>query len=83
MPDEVNTLTTNAPSPPTPLPYAQPEKPEDSPLGVLAPFPYSSEPFANLSEDARGALMQLDIIATKTDVAARRLEVEQVWEALH
>src|ERR1700686_1484112 len=78
---DVNTMTTNAPS--APMPYAQPEKPEDSPLGVYAPFPYSSEPFANLSEDAKGALMQLDILATKTDVAARRFEVEQTWESLH
>ena len=77
MPDEVNTLTTNAPSPPSPLTYEQPENPNSSPLGVYAPFPYSSEPFAELSEDAKGALLQLDIIATKTDVAARRLEVEQ------
>lgn len=83
MADEVNTLTTNAPSTPAPLPYEQPENPNSSPLGVFAPFPYSSEPFADLSEDAQGALMQLDIIATKTDVAARRFEVEQVWECLH
>jgi hypothetical protein len=80
MADEVNSVTTNAPSP---APSAKPESPNDSPLGVYAPFDYSSEPFAELSEDAKGALMQLDIIATKTDVAARRFEVEQAWEALH
>jgi len=80
MADAENAVPTNAP---TPLPYAQPEKPEDSPLGVLAPFDWSSEPFVELSEDAKGALMQLDIICTKTDVAARRLEVEQAWEAIH
>jgi len=79
---DVNNIVTNAPSA-APLPYEQPEKPEDSPLGVYAPFDWSSEPFADLSDDARGALMQLDIIATKTDVAARRFEVEQAWEALH
>jgi|HubBroStandDraft_1064217.scaffolds.fasta_scaffold04593_7 hypothetical protein len=82
MADEINTMTANAPSAP-PMPKDQPEKPEDSPLGVYAPFDWSSEPFAELSEDAKGALMQLDIIATKTDVAARRFEVEQAWEALH
>ena len=82
MADEVNPTTTNAPSS-APLPYEQPERPEDSPLGVYAPFDWSSEPFADLSDDAKGALMQLDILATKTDVAARRLEVEQVWEAIH
>ena len=78
---DANTETTNAPS--APLPYEQPEKPEDSPLGMYAPIEFSSEPFADLSEDAQGALMQLDILATKTDVAARRFEVEQDWEALH
>src|SRR6202521_1339241 len=62
---------------------SQPENPNDSPLGVYAPFPYSPEPFAELSDMARGALLHLDDIATKTDVAARRLEVEQAWEALH
>ena len=79
---DANTETTNAPSAPN-LPYEQPEKPEDSPLGMYAPIEYSSEPFAELSDDAKGALMQLDILATKTDVAARRFEVEQTWEALH
>jgi hypothetical protein len=61
----------------------QPEKPEDSPLGVYASFDYSSEPFAQLSDEAKGTLLQLDGIATRTDVAARRLEVEQAWEAIH
>lgn len=60
-----------------------PELPEDSPLGVFAPFPYSSEPFAQLTEGAQGALMQLDNICSKTDVAARRMEVEQAWESCH
>jgi hypothetical protein len=61
----------------------QPEKPEDSPLGVYASFDYSSEPFAELSEQAVNTLLQLDMIAAKTDVAARRLEIEQAWEAIH
>ena len=61
----------------------QPEDPNDSPLGVYAPFPFSPEPFATLSDTARGALIGLDDICTKCDVAARRLEVEQAWEALH
>src|SRR3984957_109343 len=61
----------------------QPESPNDSPLGVYASFPYSPEPFAELSDTARGALPGLDNICTKTDVAARRMEVEQAWEALH
>lgn len=78
--DEQQNMTTNAPSA---SPNEKPESPNDSPLGVYAPFDYSSEPFAELSEDAKGALMQLDLVATKTDVAARRFEVEQTWEALH
>jgi hypothetical protein len=62
---------------------AQPESPSDSPLGVYAPFPYSPEPFAELSDGARGTLISLDDICMKADVAARRMEVEQAWEALH
>jgi len=77
-----NNYTATAPSNPA-LPYEQSEKPQDSPLGVYAPIEYSSEPFAELSEKAQNALMQLDLLATKTDVAARRFEVEQTWEALH
>src|SRR6185295_3534378 len=61
----------------------KPEGPGDSPLGVYAPFPYSAEPFAELSPDAKRALSQLDDIASKTDTAARRLEIEQAWEACH
>ena len=64
-------------------PSDSPESPNDSPLGVYAPFPYSPEPFAELSDSGRLALLQLDDIATKADVAARRMEVEQAWEALH
>lgn len=59
------------------------ESPNDSPLGIYAPFPYSPEPFAQLSEEAKGALKTLDSVATKSDTAARRFEVEQAWEALH
>ena len=59
------------------------ESPSDSPLGVYSPFPYSPEPFAELSDGARLTLLALDDICTKTDVAARRMEVEQAWEALH
>jgi len=62
---------------------SQSEDPNDSPLGVYTGFPYSPEPFAQLSEEARGALLGLDKIATQTDTYARRMEVEQAWEALH
>lgn len=80
MADNENTVPTNAPVIGL---GAKPESANDSPLGVYAPFPYSAEPFAELSQDAKSALIQLDIIATKTDVASRRLEIEQAWEALH
>ena len=77
----------NAPvpaNPPTPNPLVdKPESPNDAALGVFAPFPYSPEPFADLSSTARNVLMGLDDIATKSDVAARRMEVEQAWESLH
>jgi hypothetical protein len=36
-----------------------------------------------LSEDARNALMTLDLIASKADVAPRRIEIEQAWKAIH
>jgi hypothetical protein len=58
-----------------------PEDPNDSRLGLYAWFPYSPEPFVKLSEEARGALITLDRIATQTDEAARRMEIEQSWEA--
>ena len=53
------------------------ESPNNSPLGVFAPFPHSPEPFAELSDSARLSLMALDDLCTKADVAARRMEVEQ------
>jgi hypothetical protein len=36
-----------------------------------------------LSEEARNALMDLDTIAEKSDIAPRRVEVEQAWKANH
>lgn len=76
----------NAPIPadaPNPTAIEKPESPNDAAVGVFAPFPYSPEPFAELSPKAREVLMGLDDVATKTDVAARRMEVEQAWEAIH
>ena len=73
-----STIPANAPNA-----AEKPEGPSDSPLGVYAPFPWSAEPFAELSKDAQSALMGLDDIASKTDTAARRLEIEQGWEACH
>ena len=53
MADEKTSVASSVPSA---MPYEQPEKPEDSPLGVLAPFDWSSEPFVELSDEAKGAL---------------------------
>ncbi len=61
----------------------KPESPNNSPLGVYAQFPYSPEPFAELTDAARLGLLALDDLCTKADAAARRMEVEQAWEALH
>ena len=36
-----------------------------------------------LSEDARNALMEIDRIFSKADVAPRRIEIEQSWKANH
>jgi hypothetical protein len=36
-----------------------------------------------LSEDAKTALMELDMIGEKADIAPRRVEVEQAWRANH
>lgn len=36
-----------------------------------------------LSEDARNALMEIDRVFSKSDVAPRRIEIEQSWRANH
>lgn len=54
---------------------AQDDGPNSSPLGVYAPFPYSPEPFADLSTEAQNALVGLDDIAAKNDIAARYMEI--------
>lgn len=36
-----------------------------------------------LSEDARKALLEIDSIAERNDVAPRRIEIEQAWQAGH
>jgi len=82
MPEINENTVPSAASTPTPFKDAT-ENPNECPVGILAPFPYSPEPFANLTPAAKAALMGLDNIATKTDVAARRLEIEQAWEAIH
>src|SRR5580700_6434713 len=50
-------------------------------LGEWAAFDASPEPFAELSDTAKKILHELIIIASRTDVASRRFEVEQAWES--
>lgn len=49
--------------------------------GALAAFDYSAEPFADVTDDQKKKLGELVLIASRTDVASRRFEVEQAWEA--
>jgi hypothetical protein len=55
----------------------------DSPyaIGEFAPFPYSNHDFANLTSDQKNKLKGLVLNASRSDVASRRFEVEQAWEA--
>jgi hypothetical protein len=53
---------------------------------VYTPDEWDSDPDRDtspLSEDARNALMQIDLVHSKTDTAPRRIEVEQAWRAMH
>jgi hypothetical protein len=50
-------------------------------LGELGPFDYSAQPFLELSEEEKNAIKTLIRNCAKRDTAARRMEVEQAWEA--
>lgn len=50
-------------------------------LGELGPFDYSAEPFLDLSDEEKNAVRKLIRDCSKRDTAARRMEVEQAWEA--
>jgi len=54
---------------------------EDLKLGELGPFDYSDQPFLQLSDEEKNALRTLVQDCAKRDTAARRMEVEQSWEA--
>lgn len=85
-------FTTNEPvnespesSPQSTIPTDQseqdaPQQPDFVP-GEFTSFDFSDQPFAELSEKAKNALHELVILASRTDVASRRFEVEQAWEA--
>jgi hypothetical protein len=59
---------------------AEPEEQQFAP-GELAPFDYSVEEAADLSEDAEKALEAIVRDCAKRDMAARRIEVEEAWQA--
>ena len=50
-------------------------------LGELGPFDYSAEPFLKLTDEEKAAVKKLIRECAKRDTAARRMEVEQAWEA--
>src|SRR5579864_4027 len=58
----------------------------DTPVIVWDQFdddPSNPRDLTPLSESARNALMDLDSIHSKSDVAPRRIEIEQAWKAYH
>lgn len=57
------------------------EKEADKHLGEFGPFDYSDQPFVDLSDDEKNAIKGLIRDCAKRDTAARRMEVEQAWEA--
>lgn len=54
---------------------------QDLRLGELGPFDYSDQPFLELSDEEKNAVRSLIQNCAKRDTAARRMEVEQTWEA--
>ena len=59
----------------------QVEEQDDLRLGELGPFDYSDQPFLELSDEEKNAIKKVIRDCTKRDTAARRMEVEQTWEA--
>jgi hypothetical protein len=53
----------------------------DLKLGELGPFDYSANDFLDLSDEEKNAVKKLIRDCCKRDTAARRMEVEQAWEA--
>jgi hypothetical protein len=50
-------------------------------LGVYEPFDFTPEPFVTLDQKSQGVLLELCRNCAKRDMAARRMEIEQAWEA--
>lgn len=76
----VNESPESSPATNTPISLSDMDT-DDFVPGELTSFDYSPEPFADLSEKGRNALHELVILASRTDVASRRFEVEMAWEA--
>src|SRR5215475_13307343 len=55
------------------------EEPEN--LGVFESFDYTDQPFVHLSQAAKNHLYELCRNCARRDLASRRMEVEQTWEA--
>jgi|GEM_PF-4377489 hypothetical protein len=49
--------------------------------GQYAPCDFSAEPYAQPNAEQKRVLRDLVILKSRTDVASRRFEVEQAWEA--
>lgn len=91
--DEATLPTTESPesSPPSNTPVDEGTEQVTDPyaqynLGQYASFDYSpaqlfAPAFGNMNDDQRNTVHELVILASRTDVASRRFEVEQSWEA--
>lgn len=55
------------------------EEPEN--LGVFESFDYTDQPFVQLTQAAKNHLYELCRNTARRDLASRRMEVEQAWEA--
>jgi hypothetical protein len=63
----------------SPLDRVEFEFPEN--LGVYEPFHWTPAPFITLTEKGKAELYRICSDCAKRDMAARRMEVEQAWEA--
>src|SRR5215475_9885707 len=57
------------------------DEPNEDDLGRYEPFDWTDQEFVTLSEKGRNHLYELCRNCAKRDMAARRMEVEQEWEA--
>lgn len=83
MPDLDVAPTSESPesSPPSDVPISSADGYDQFTPGELTSFDHSPEPFVDLPDQAKNLVRELVILASRTDVASRRFEVEQAWEA--